>query len=354
MIRVAALTSGQNTPSSRFRVRQHIAPLKKFGVEVTELLPAMGKYAPLPGLLSKTSPTIVLPIAAVWQLAKVASRISAVIESRGADITWLERDIIPGYVTLEPFLKRPFVLDVDDAVWTHGPFGRRAYATIARRSAMVFAGNNYIADWFSKYANEVRVIPTGIDTDRFAPMNWRKDKQEGRFIIGWTGLGSNFPYLYRIESALACFLREHTFAELQILADTSPKFREIPPGKVKYIPWTPAVEAMTLSDWDVGIMPLDDNEWTRGKCSFKMLQYMATALPVVVSPVGMNREVMGMGPVGISPQTDSEWIEALEYLYSNPRIGEEMGIAGRSIVENRFAMKVVTHKIAEIFADLHH
>lgn len=352
MIRVTALTSGINTPSSRFRIRQHIAPLKELGVDVTESLPAMEKYFPLPGFLAKSHPAMAFPFAAMSQFAKVMFRIPAVIESRRADITWLERDIIPGYITLEPFLKRPFVLDVDDAIWTHGRFGRRAYASIAKRSEMVMAGNNFIADWFSRYAKEVSVIPTGIDTDRFAPKDWRKERREGRFIIGWTGLGTNFPYLYRVESALACFLREHPVAELQILADTAPTFREIPPEKVKYIPWAPAVEATALRDWDVGIMPLDDNEWARGKCSFKMLQYMATALPVVVSPVGMNRDVMGMGLVGISAQTNSEWVEALEFLYVKPQAGEEMGMAGRSIVENRFARRVVTHKIAEIFAAL--
>ena len=132
MIKVAALTAGRKVPSTRFRVRQHIDSLHKYGIEVREYMPVIDKYALLPGWPDKISYKYALPYLALWQGCKLTTRLPGLWGSWRNSITWLEREILPGYLTLEMSLKRPIVLDVDDSIWLSKPFGRTAVARIAK------------------------------------------------------------------------------------------------------------------------------------------------------------------------------------------------------------------------------
>jgi glycosyltransferase involved in cell wall biosynthesis len=116
--------------------------------------------------------------------------------------------------------------------------------------------------------------------------------------------------------------------------------------------WDAKVEATALQEMSVGIMPLPDNEWTRGKCSFKMLQYMAAGVPAVVSPVGMNKEVLSKGQVGFAVTTDKQWYEALETLYKDKKLQLNMGNTARKVVEEYFSAQKVADSLAGIFKDL--
>src|SRR5882724_8166052 len=169
MIRVATLTSGRRQPSTRFRVRQHVDALRTYGIEIREYVPAIDKYAFLPGWPRHISIKYALPYYLLWQSTKLATRIPGVVESWRAQITWLERQLLPGYLTLERQLRRPIVFDVDDAIWLARPFGSVSVGATARRAAVVLAGNTYLADWFSQYATDVRIVPTAVDTDRYQP-----------------------------------------------------------------------------------------------------------------------------------------------------------------------------------------
>jgi glycosyltransferase involved in cell wall biosynthesis len=352
MIRVAALTSGKHVPSARFRVRQHVEPLRDLGIEVREYVPAISKYGPIPGWPKKVNPTFGLPLYAIWQGAKLAARIPGVLDSWRSSITWLERHLLAGCHTFEWFLKRPLVFDVDDAIWLTPPFGRSAAKTVAKQADVVLAGNRYLADWFSSFAHDVHVVPTAVDTERFKPGTTEKKCETGPFVIGWTGIAWNLSYLKAIEGALSRFMQQFSDAELLIIADKSPTFQALPAERIRYLPWSADMEVKALRQMDVGLMPLPDNEWTRGKCSFKMLQYMACGIPVIVSPVGMNAEVLALGQSGLAATKDAEWYEALEYLYKNRGPAYKYGQNGRSIVENYFSRKVISAQLAEIFREL--
>lgn len=351
MIRVAALTSGRNVPSTRFRVRQHIEPLRAQGFEVREYTPAINKYS-LPRPWPPGVSLKYLPQFYVWQAAKLATRLPGVWGSWRAEITWLERQILPGYLTLEPLLRRPIVFDADDAIWTFPPFARSAVAATARRAAVVVAGNRFLADWFSQHARDVRVVPTAVDTERFRPAAAAGARHE-RFVIAWTGSAVGLWHLEGIEDALARFLAAHPDAELRVIADRAPRFTRLPAERVRFLPWSPAVEAEAVRSASVGIMPLlrDDDEM-RGKCSFKMLQYMACALPVVVSPVGMNAEVLALGEIGHAARSADEWLEAFELLYRDRAAAAACGRAGREIVEQHFSRRVVSRRLGEIFSEV--
>lgn len=354
MIKVAALTSGKLVPSTRFRVRQHIQDLNKLGIEVREYVPIINKYMPIPLWPKGLSPKYGLPFYGVWQGIKVVSRIPGLIGSWRNQITWLERQLLPGYLTLEPFLKNPLVFDVDDAIWHSRPFGKSSVSAIAKKADIVVAGNNYLAEWFSKYSKDVRVIPTAVNTERFKPnpLKLKNKDQSKRFVIGWIGSSGNLGYLEAIETALKRFLTNYRDSEILIIADRKPAFTSLPDNQVRYLSWSIDNEVKAVQQMDVGLMPLPDNEWTRGKCSFKMLQYMACGIPVVVSPVGMNSEVLALGQLGLPAVNQSDWYEALSYFYKNRDYINEYGRNGRLVVEKFFSQNVISNQIAKVFKEL--
>jgi glycosyltransferase involved in cell wall biosynthesis len=352
MIEVAALTSGRSVPSRRFRVAQHIGPLQDLGVRVTEYLPAISKYAPLPLWPQGWPRQFGYPLYGAWQAMKLAARIPGVAGSWRSRVTWLERELVSGAPSLESLLKRPLVFDVDDAIWLSPPFGRLAAKNVARHADVVLAGNRYVADWFGRYARDVRVLPTAVDTDRFRPPSEGPREDDGKFTLGWTGISWNLPYLAAIEEPLARFLLDHAEARLLVVADTLPVLKRIPADRLEFEPWNPAVEAPAIRRMDVGLMPLPDNAWTRGKASFKMLQYMACGLPVVVSPVGMNVEVLALGQVGLAATSPGDWYQALLRLYQDRELGRRLGRTGRALVESRFSRAVVSKVLADVFNEL--
>lgn len=347
MIEVAALTSGRDVPSSRFRVRQHIPLLREQGIAVSEFIPHIEKYAeaPWPCRWSKGSPAHKVATG-LWAAAKLAARVKGLAGSRRADITWLEREMISGFCTLEPFLKRPMVFDVDDAIWLIQPFGAFAARRIAARADLLIAGNAHIANWFHPYARAIRIIPTAVDTERIRPRRkqFSKDTQ-GHFTVGWTGTSSNFPFLYGIEPALSRFLEERD-GEILVIADRPPLFSGIPPRRLRFLPWSRSHEIDGLLHMDVGLMPLAPSPWALGKCGFKMLQYMAAGIPVVVSPVGVNPEILRMGPLGFEASSQEDWYGALCALCDDEGLRQELGTKGREIAETRFSRRVVSKAIA--------
>jgi len=333
-ITLAALTAGLNIPSSRFRIRQYISRLAGHGVVVKEHKPFSEKTYYFPGPF------------------KAMTKFPALFRSRDADMLWLSRGFVEGYETFERLLKRPRILDVDDAVWLRGPFGRFTMPDIARAMDAVTAGNSYLAEYFGKYCKEVHVVPTAIDLDRYTLRPDSANESSEKFVIGWTGSSSNFKYLDSIEPVLSRFIQGHDRAELILIADRPWEHRLLPPDKVRFIRWSVEEEVRVLHSMSVGIMPLADDKWTRGKCAFKMLQYMGVGLPVIVSPVGMNRDVLEKGDIGLEAGSPDQWYEALVSLYEDRTLGVKLGLEGRKVVEKFYNADIIARELADIFKSL--
>ena len=284
---------------------------------------------------------------------KLLCRVPGVWASRNSDVTWLERQLLPGFLTFEPILKKPMVFDVDDAIWLYRFWAEDAVKFTARRATVVIAGNQYLGNYLSKSARDVRIIPTAVDTDRFFPKTGPTAFDEpNRFVVGWTGSSTNIKYLEALEPSLAAFFTEKRDALLMVVCDRPPMFRRIPPAQIKFVPWSEATEAVVLRAMNTGIMPLPDNPWTKGKCAFKMIQYMATGIPLIVSPVGMNSEILAMDDIGIAAQSDQDWYEALQYLYSDQTSGKQMGLRGRLLIESHFSRNMVTGLLADLIKSI--
>ncbi|MEO5823158.1 MAG: glycosyltransferase family 4 protein [Vicinamibacteraceae bacterium] len=346
-MRVCAITSGASAPASRFRIRQHIAPLAEAGIAVDEYVPGIAQAMPLPGPLARVRRRHLGPLAAAWLAAHAASRLPALLASRRADAVWLERVLAPGFEWLVRGLKAPLVLDVDDAVWLEGLAGR-ATPRRARAASAVIAGNRYLADWFAAYCPRVHIVPTAIDCQRIQPV----PRTGPGFVMGWTGTSPNFPYLAAIEPAIEAVLRDLPGSALLVVADRQPWLPRLAGRDVRFVRWSVASEVEALASMDVGLMPLADDEWTRGKCSFKMLQYMAAGVPSVVSPVGMNREVLALGESGLGASGVDEWVDALRTLAMDPDRRARLGVTGRAVALAHFDVPVVAKQLAAVFHSL--
>jgi glycosyltransferase involved in cell wall biosynthesis len=348
MIEVAAITSGRDLPSSRYRIRQHISPLARLGVNVKEYCPAIDKWAAVPGKPRSLSNRQILPFYALWQGVKLLTRLPGLLKSHSADATWLNKELLPGYPTLEPLLGKPLIADVDDAIWLTPPFGGRVARKLAETADIMVVGNDYLANWFDRHNAHVHVVPTGIDTRIFCP-NQSTDRTEGLFTIGWMGSQGNLAYLESIEDGLVEVFKQCGEARLLVVSDKKPDFQRLGSDKVVYKPWREQEEVGDIQAMDVGLMPLSDSEWARGKCAFKMLQYMAMEKPVVVSPVGMNAQVLQMGNLGFRAASKAEWVDALVNLYEDRQHAKRMGMAGRKVVQTHFDVNVVAGKLVAIF-----
>lgn len=304
------------------------------GLEVSELPSHFGAYAPA----SKVSRPF-------WLGATIAESLARTLLSSRFDLRLLQRNLTATLCTWEPLLRKPFVFDVDDAIFL-GPRGASA-GRIARSASIIICGNNFLAEHFSCHGR-VTVLPTAVDTLRFVP---RVALKPAKQVIGWSGSSSGLKYLYDIEPAILSLLHKHPDAVLKVVSDKPPVFKTLPSDRVVYERWSSEREVAVLQEFAVGIMPLEDDLWSRGKCSFKMLTYMAVGLPVVVSPVGMNVEILAHGSCGFAAKTKDDWVDAISNLLNEPALADQMGRTGRKIIEARYARNVVAPQLAQLLRE---
>jgi len=332
MIKVAAFTAGKYDPSARFRVRQLILPLLQKGIMMNEFIPAISKYPPSQRWLRP-----------LWFIGALTTRFPGVIAAYGYDIVFLQRELISTLVTLEPVIKHPRVLDVDDAIFLHR--GGKFAEHLAQIVELIICGNDFIADRFSKWNKNIAIIPTVIDSYRYVPPKEQNASNSDQ-VIGWIGTSRNFNYLYKIETALERVIKARPKVILKIISDRRPKFKGKLEGKFKYVKWSPKTEVTDIQSITIGIMPLDDTDWEKGKCSFKMLQYMSCNIPVVVSPIGMNAQILNESEVGFGVNTPKEWADALVCLVDSFGERKRMGSNGRKLVETKYSIDAIIEKLS--------
>jgi glycosyltransferase involved in cell wall biosynthesis len=219
-----------------------------------------------------------------------------------------------------------------------------------RGRAVLEASVSYPADQYSRWNRNITIIPTAVNTSWYRPRHPRE--HASALVLGWTGTSGNFPFLYSIEGALVRVLQSCSRAKLLVVADRPPQFKRLPESRVEFERWTPRTELAAFAHMSIGLMPLADTAWCNGKCSYKMLCYMAAGLPVVVTAAGMNREVLAMGDVGFSADCEQQWVDALTALLSDADLRQRMGAAGRAVVEERFSLQRLAQQYAAVFHSL--
>jgi glycosyltransferase involved in cell wall biosynthesis len=293
-------------------------------------------------------------------IGSAAHRLAMLLRSRRFDLLWVEAELLPWIPAVaEGLLRRarvPFVVEFDDAIFHRydrhpNPLVRallgRKIDKVMRRASAVIAGNAYLASR-AQAAGAARVVclPSVVDLDRYPA---RQDRRPpGPIVVGWIGSPSTAPYLRLVEQPLR-ELQHRTEARILLIgAGGLPRFafeRELRP-------WVEAREANDLAAIDIGIMPLSDGPWERGKCGFKIIQYMAAGKPVVASPVGANLHIVEPGIDGFFAASPGEWLERLQVLSADETLRLRLGAAGRRKVEARYSVQVTAPRLIALFREL--
>jgi glycosyltransferase involved in cell wall biosynthesis len=250
---------------------------------------------------------------------------------------------------------RRVVYDFDDAVYLPSPAEpqdptavaryRRNFDATVQAADLVVAGNRELAA--AVESRPSAILPTGVDLSVFTPIS--RSRRGSGCVLGWIGTTGNLPQWQRLEAAFRRVVAAEPEVRFKVISDRRPPELDLP---VDYERFTIDREAACLEDVDVGLMPLEDTPWNRGKCSYKALQCMALGLPVVVSPVGMNREAVEPGVSGAFAVTEDEWVDELLRLVRDPERRERMGRAARAVVERSYSLQRVGVGMADLVDQL--
>lgn len=338
------------SPGQRFRLEQWLRLLPPEAADVTTLTlfqdPAYRRLHRRGGTLHK----------AVDNLAALGRRALQVVAAQRADVVYLYREAyLLGPAFFEPFLERrvPVVFDFDDAIWLLDTSEANARVagllkvpskveSIIAGAAATIVGNEYLASYARQFSDQVHVIPTTVDTEQYRPV---PGATRDLVRIGWSGSPGTSKYLRTIERPLRRALADLP-VELVVIGD--PAFNLPGADRVRVVPWHPSTEVRDVGSFDIGLMPLPDDEWTRGKCGFKALLYMALGVAPVVSPVGVNTQIVTDGQDGLWARTEDDWYEAIARLCRDADLRRRLAATGRTTVVERYSGQIWAPRFLEV------
>ena len=332
------------SPAQRFRFEQYLGFLRENGYDY--------QFSYL--ITEKDDRVFYSPGNLISKLSIFAKsymrRLKDVMQAREYDIIFVQRE---AFMTGSYFFEKMFsrskaklVFDFDDAIWNHDvseankKFGwlknPAKTGKIIGISDLVIAGNQYLADYANRFNNRVIIIPTTIDTDEYTPMPVKREEDE-RVVIGWSG---SITTIRHFELAVP-FLREirkkyGDRVTIKVIGDGSYKNDEL---GIKGLPWKKEDELKELCSFDIGIMPIPDDDWSKGKCGLKGLQYMALEIATVMSPVGVNSTIINDGVNGFLASETSEWVDKVSRLIDDHQLRKRLGKEARQTVISHYSVK---------------
>lgn len=340
-------------PGQRYRIEQWEGHLRSLGITV-EMLPFVDET------LMRALHQPGRYLAKAMGLARCfLRRIQLLGSLRKYEAIYLFRTAsIVGPALLEyifPLLRRPVIFDFDDAIYLlHTSAANRYFgwlkfpgktAALCRLSSHVIVGNGYLAEYAQQYNRQVTIIPSSVDTDAFTSKT--EKESQSRVIVGWTGSSTSQTHLEGYTPLLRELMKQRDI-ELHVISDRQPDMPGVP---VVWHRWSPETEIADMARFDIGIMPMPDDQWSLGKCSMKALLYMAMGIPTICSAIGMNKEVIQHGENGLLAKTDDEWLEGLKMLIDDATLRRRLGVAGRQTIEERYSMRRCAALFATVIRD---
>lgn len=341
------LPGSWTSPASRVRVLQFAEPLKLRGHQVTTRVIRPDRHWKTraeAGWISAVQ-------RALAGLFRITCALWMTRDAEKFDVVFMNKDIVPEIKVcfLEPYLSRrgaALVFDFDDAVYL-GARGEKL-KKIFPAFRFVTAGNKVLREYAEGLKpGRVAQIPTVIDTDKIFPPAQRSS---GPVRIGWSGSSFTAPVCLPLVKDVICELARKYEFEFVVISEKDPGLNW-PGVRVRYIPWTSETETAGLQQIDIGLMPLEDNPFERGKCGMKAIQYMAAGAPALVSPVGANEEIVLNGETGFHCSSPAEWIRPLILLMGDEKLRIKMGKAARERAVNHYSVSAILPKLEAVFHD---
>ncbi len=352
-MRVLALTRyGRLGSSSRVRFYQYFPYLESHGLEIVNASFFDDGY--VNNLYSGRSMSV-KPIVSAY-----LKRLLDLTKGASFDLIWLEKEILPWFPALFEFLLHKlnisYVVDYDDAVFHRYDMHpssifrallRHKIDRVMRNAALVTVGNEYLAERAKQAgAGKVELLPSVVDVGRYT----QKQTQSGpTFTIGWIGSPVTAPYLDIIRDALTSFGNDSSIRIFLLGAGSINPFPNI---LTTTLPWDEEIELSIGERFDVGIMPLTDGPFERGKCGYKLIQYMAGGIPVIASPVGVNRQIVEHDTNGYLAGSNADWIAAFRTLKHDINKRYEMGQAGRRKAEKLYNLEVTAPQLLSLLSNV--
>lgn len=254
------------------------------------------------------------------------------------------------------FFGKTVVYDFDDAIFLPNTSQVNSFLRlwrchrnidkIIRLSDCVIAGNDYLKNYALKFHKNVFVLATAVDTNRYIPATENSHNANEKVVIGWIGSATTLDFLNPMREIFTRLSKQFTNIRFKIVGGD---FLIDGLSNVISKPWSLDEEIEDLKTFDIGIMPMPDNDWTNGKCGFKAILYMSMGIPCLCSPVGVNKEIITDGVNGFLAKSQEEWMKKLSHLIENPQLRRRLGAAGRRTVEDKYSLKVNAPKYLEIF-----
>lgn len=332
-------------PGQRFRFEQYLDILRSNGYNLY-LFPFLNDAATR--VLYEEGHYIKKVGAVMWGFLR---RIKLLFLLHKADFVFLYREAAPFGPPLFEWiiakvLRKKIIYDFDDAIWLTDRLNeswlekilrwRWKVRAITRWSYKVSCGNEYLCAYAKQFNPHIHFLPTTIDTEKIHNTAlYPLRKEQDTITIGWTGSHSTLKYLDQILPVIEQLEKKYSQFRFLVVANKKPVFKL---RSLEFVKWKTDTEVPDLLTIDIGIMPLPDDEWSRGKCALKALQYMALEIPVVLSPVGANLAVVQNGITGFHASTPEEWYTSLDMLVSNKDLRQNMGNKGRAVVMNDYSV----------------
>ncbi|MDD5423183.1 MAG: glycosyltransferase family 4 protein [Candidatus Omnitrophica bacterium] len=328
--------------SNRLRVEQFLPYLKTNGIGYT-VRPFVGKeFYRILYLRHNYLKKILFFILAT------AARLSDIFRALSHDIIFIHREAYPFgppvFECIFRMLGKPIIYDFDDAIFLRNTSGINNYierfknpgkvSGIIGISSYVIAGNRYLGDFAARFNKNVIIIPTAIDTEIYRPTA-KKSGKKG-VIIGWMGSNTTRMFLHDMADVFKELSAMHEGLVFKIVGG----YFHSSLKNVTNEEWSMEMETEALRSFDIGIMPMPDNEWTRGKCAFKAILYMSCGIVPVCSPVGVTTEIVEDGVNGFLARDKDEWVSKLSTLIKDAELREKIGRAARALIEKRYSVAV--------------
>ena len=338
-------------PSQRFRFEQYIPLLKKEGYQIY--------FSPFLDLktwsaLYKEGSVLMKIIGIIRSFFR---RLKTILFIYRYDYVFIHREAshigppIFEFVIAKIF-RKPYIYDFDDAIWlanyseSNAKVHRlKAYWKVKyciKWAGQVTVGNSYLANYAKSFNSNVSIIPTTIDTLNYHNVNTDYNQ---RIVIGWTGTHTTMRFLDFIVPVIRKLENRYDF-EFRVISNQKPKYEL---NSLKFIKWKRNTEIQDLNQISIGIMPLEQDIWSEGKCGFKCLQYMALGIPSVVSPVGVNNSIVSQNENGLLVKTPIEWEQALEKLIQNKEERIRIGSAGKETINKEYSVLAFKDEYFKLF-----